>query len=189
MITIWTNMQKTATLLTVLAAVLTMTGCAGARTEVVAPTANVPVSLSRAVRDAEGVIVTEERRDVVGTLDAEGTAWGMLYSGIRLTPEMDVSDAVNQEVQRLHGDAVINVSIATKQCVLNVAPGFNLLPFWPGCAKIHIHGDIIRLHPAPPPPASTEVVLVASTLDATSKTKSRTKRARIADPKLASRTP
>ena len=136
------------------------TGCAGARTSVVAPTAAVPISFSRAVRDERGALVGLDRREVVGTLDADGTAWGMLYSGIRLTPELDVSDAVNQEVQRLHGDAVVNLTVATRQCVMNWVPVANVLPMWPGCANVHIHGDIIRVRK--PAPAAAAVAVVTS---------------------------
>jgi hypothetical protein len=149
------------------AALVVTTGCAGARTDVVAPTATVPLSLSRAVRDAAGAVVGEDRREVVGTLDADGTAWGLLYSGVKLTPEMDVSQAVNQEVQRLHGDAVVNLSISTRQCGWNWAAVVNVLPFWPGCANVHVHGDVIRVresrHAAPPaePVAPTMVVTAA----------------------------
>ncbi len=134
------------------------TGCAGARTSVVAPTAGVPISFSRAVRDEQGALVGQDRREVVGTLDADGTAWGMLYSGVRLTPELDVSDAVNQEVQRLHGDAVVNLTVATRQCGMNWVPVANVLPMWPGCANVHIHGDIIRVRKSAPVAAAVATV-------------------------------
>jgi hypothetical protein len=146
------------------AALVATTGCAGARTEVVASTATVPVSLSRAVRDARGNVVGDDRREVVGTLDAEGTAWGLLYSGVKLTPEMDVSQAVNEEVQRLHGDAVVNLSVSTRQCGWNWAVFVNVLPFWPGCANVHVHGDVIRVRDAQhaSPSAAAAMVVMAT---------------------------
>ena len=97
------------------------------------------------MRDASGTVVGEDRREVVGQLDADGTAWGVFYSSVKLTPEMDVSQAVNQEVARLHGDAVINLTISTRQCGFNWAVFANVLPFWPGCADVHVHGDVIRV--------------------------------------------
>jgi hypothetical protein len=138
-----------------------LTGCAGARTQVVAATAEVPVSMSRGVRDADGALVGADRREVVGQFDEDRTAWGMLYSAVKLTPEKDISRAVNEQVQRAHGDAVINVSIATRQCGLTWVPILNLLPFWPGCANVHVRGDIIRVRAASAaaaPPARTSPV-------------------------------
>ena len=136
------------TMAVVMGGVLALTGCAGARTHVVVASAEMPVSMSRAVRDADGVIVAADRREIVGHFDEDRTAWGMLYSAVKLTPEKDISSALNEQVKRAGGDAVVNVSIATRQCGLNWFPVLNLLPFWPGCANVHVEGDIIRVRPA-----------------------------------------
>ena len=131
-----------------LLALLTLTGCAGARTHVAAPTANVPISLSHAVRDADGSLVPRERREIVGALHDERTAWGLLYSVIELTPEKDISAAVNEQVARAGGDAVVNLRIETHGCAWNYVPILDLLPVWPGCAKLTIDGDIVRVRRA-----------------------------------------
>jgi hypothetical protein len=120
-------------------------GCAGARTTVVAPTANVPVSLSHAVRDADGTIVSASRREVVGAFHDERLAWGVLWSAIKLTPTKDISDEINAQVARAGGDAVINLRIASGGCGWNYVIGFNLLPVWPGCNKLFLDGDIVRV--------------------------------------------
>lgn len=120
-------------------------GCAGARTTIVAPTADVPVSLSHAVRDADATIVPAERREVVGSFHDERLAWGLLWSTVKLTPEKDISDEINAQVARAGGDAVINLRIASAGCGWNYVIGLNLLPVWPGCSKVFLDGDIIRV--------------------------------------------
>jgi hypothetical protein len=139
-----------------LAAALAGMGCAGARTRVVAPRAEVPVSLSHAVRDADGELVPRERREVVGQLHDERLAWGLLYSAVKLTPEKDISDEVNAQVTRAGGDAVVNVRIRTNGCAWNYFPVFSALPFWPGCAKVTVDGDIIRVRKGAPLTATRE---------------------------------
>lgn len=106
-----------------------------------------PVSLSRGVRDSDGTLVPEERRLVVGHFEEHRTAWGMFYSLASLTPESDISDAINEQVAAAHGDAVIHLSIRSKPCVANFIPIVNWLPFWPGCSKVVFEGDIIRVLP------------------------------------------
>lgn len=131
------------------------TGCAGARMNIVAPTAEVPVSLSRGVRDAEGSLVPAERRKIVGHIEVKRKAWALVWSLVSLTPERDISDAVNEQVKRVNGDAVINLRIGAAQCSSNFAVFLDALPIWPGCANVTITGDIIQVAgaaPAAPPP-------------------------------------
>ena len=142
-----------------------LTGCAGARTQVVAPTAEVPVSMSRGVRDADGVLVGADRREVVGQFDEARTAWGMFYSAVKLTPEKDISRAVNEQVRRVHGDAIVKLSIATRQCGMNFVPFLSLLPFWPGCANVHVRGYIIRVRAASAAPAPVRTSAVPPTTE------------------------
>lgn len=132
--------------LAVCAALLaTGVGCAGARTEVVAPTARVPVSFSRSVRDQSGEIVPVERREVVGHFESRHNAWGMLYSLAKLDPTTDISREINEQVRAAGGDAVIHLSIRSKPCATDFVPVFNWLPFWPGCTRVVVEGDIIRV--------------------------------------------
>jgi hypothetical protein len=123
-------------------------GCTGSRTTVVAPHAIYPVSLSRGLRDAKGELVTPDRRKVVGRFEVSRTAWNLLYSAVPLTPTTDISSEVNAQVAAARGDAIIHLTIETSQCALNylVFP-MGLLPFWPGCAGIDIHGDIVQVVP------------------------------------------
>lgn len=129
----------------VLLAVAPALGCAGARTTVVAPTAEYPVSMSQGVRDAGGELVSADRRQIVGHFEDHRTAWGLAYSYARLTPTKDLSDELNAQIKAAHGDAVINLKVASSPCVLNFVPVVDLLPLWPGCSNVTITGDIIRV--------------------------------------------
>ena len=123
------------------------TGCAGASTTVVADDAQYPISLSRAVRDADGRIVSLDRTKKVGALAHESTAWSTLYSAIKLTPRTDISQAVNAQVAAGGGDAIVNVRIKSQHCAADWFAGFTTLPFWPGCMNIVVEGDIIKVVP------------------------------------------
>jgi len=127
------------------AILLASVGCAGARTEVVAPTATVPVSFSRSVRDQSGEIVSAERREVVGHFESRHNAWGMFYSIAKLDPITDISNDINEQVRAAGGDAVIHLAIRSKPCAHDFVPVFNWLPFWPGCTRVVVEGDIIRV--------------------------------------------
>ena len=129
-------------------------GCAGARTEVVAPTATVPISLSHAVRDGDGTLVPADRREVVGAFHDERTAWGMLYSVVKLTPTKDISSQVNGAVATSGGDAVVNLRVASKSCALNYFFPLTILPLWPGCTNVTVDGDIVHVRRDPPAPAA-----------------------------------
>ncbi len=130
-------------------ALSTASGCVGARTTVVAPDAHYPVSLSRGVRDRDGSLVPGERRQVVGTFQEARTAWGMFYSLARLTPKTDISEAIDRQVRAAGGDAIVNARVGTLHCGANFVLFLPALPFWPGCVNVYVHGDIVKVLPAP----------------------------------------
>lgn len=134
-----------------LAVSLLVTSCGGARTTVVATHARYPVSLSRGLRDSNGSLVTAERRKLVGKFSASHTAWNLFYSAAKLTPTTDISDEVNAQVAAAQGDGIIHLTIVTKACALDymIFP-LGILPFWPSCAFVDVHGDIVRVEPAQP---------------------------------------
>jgi hypothetical protein len=127
-------------------------GCAGARTTIVAPTAEYPVSLSQGIRDAGGDLVPIGQREIVGHFEDHRTAWGLVYSLARLTPTKDLSSELNAQIKAAHGDAVVNLRIASSPCALNYVPVIDFLPIWPGCSNVTITGDIIRVTGGRPRP-------------------------------------
>lgn len=132
----------------ILAAVLALgTGCAGARTTLVADGSQYPISLSSSVRDADGDIVTSDRIEKVAAFRTAHTAVGMLYSGARLTPRTDISKAVNAQVAKARGDAIVNAKVKSSLCASDFVPLAGFIPVWPGCANIVVEGDIVRIRP------------------------------------------
>src|SRR5262249_5865284 len=116
---------------------LLLVGCGGAGTRVVAPDSAYPVSLSRGLRDADGNLLTADRRRVVGHFQDEGPAWTIFYPAIRLTPEKDISEWVNQQVKAANGHAVNKLTLTTKHCGVGMALWvFSLLPVWPSCTYV-----------------------------------------------------
>jgi hypothetical protein len=130
---------------------LCTTGCVGARTSVVAHHSHYPVSLSRGLRDRDGSLVAPERRKIVGKFTSSHTAWNLVYSAAKLTPTTDISDEVNSQVAAAGGDAIVQLTIVTRACALDyfVFP-FGVLPFWPSCAFVDVHGDIVRVEQQQP---------------------------------------
>ena len=126
-------------------ALVALTGCAGARTQVTADTARYPVSFSRAVRDSEGDVVGNERLKKVGTFESKTTAWGMLYSAIPLTPKTDISKLVNAQIAAHGGDAIVNLWVRGARCGADFAFLLSALPVFPGYAHIHLESDIVKV--------------------------------------------
>lgn len=126
-------------------ALVAATGCAGARTTVAADRAEYPLSLSPAVRDADGTIVSGADLERVATFQAKVTAFGMLYSAIRLNPRTDISKQVNEQIARAGGEAIVNLKIMSDQCGANFAAIIDAIPIWPGCAKVVVEGDIVKV--------------------------------------------
>ena len=121
------------------------TGCAGARSELTADDARYPVSLSRGVRDAEGDLVSQDRMKTVGTFHDDTTVYGFVYSLAKVTPKVDISRVVNEQVAAHGGDAIVNLRVNVKSCALDYIPFIAWVPGWPGCAKVDVRGDIIKV--------------------------------------------
>jgi hypothetical protein len=121
------------------------TGCAGARTTIAADHAAYPVSLSPAVRDSDKKIVSGDDLEHVAKFRADATAWGMPYSAIRLNPRTDISAQINDQIRRAGGEAIVNLKIMSAQCGANFAALIDAIPLWPGCAKIAVEGDIVKV--------------------------------------------
>jgi hypothetical protein len=120
-------------------------GCAGARAEVVAPTAKYPISLTHAVRGADGALVPNSKRKVVGDFEDGKTAFAILYSGVRLTSALDLSDAVNEQVSAAGGNAVVDLQVSSKYCALDWFIVLHLIPIWPGCQTVRATGKIVQV--------------------------------------------
>lgn len=130
--------------------ILAATGCAGGHGWVKAPTAQYPVSLSSAIRAADGHLLDKTERRTVGHFDASKTFVAMFYDAIPLNGSFDLSDDINEQVRAANGEAITELTFHVRLCPLDVFPVFHILPFWPGCSTVRVTGNIIRsINPTP----------------------------------------
>lgn len=122
-----------------------VTGCAGAKSNLTADTARYPISLSRGIRDADGELVGRDRITKVGTYHHTETGYAILYGAAAHRKANDISSSVNRQVAVHGGDAIVNLRVRAQHCGLDLVPGLNWLPFWPGCVHVDIVGDIIKV--------------------------------------------
>jgi hypothetical protein len=139
-------------IVTLVALIWGVAGCAGARATVTAEHARYPISASHQVRDDAGNVHGRATLQTVGRLQASSTKFGLLYSLVTVPSSYDISDEVNSQVEAAGGEAVIllDVSVTGGCDVLNGFPVLNVLPIWPGCVPITVEGDIVKRRLAPP---------------------------------------
>lgn len=116
--------------------------CAGASSHVVAPTSRYPISLSGSVRDADGKLVADARKEQIAEFKYDYRAWGWLWTLVSFTGDKDISEAVNEQVTRAGGEAVTNLYVRSYPCGWNY---FTLLGVLPDCANVSLRGRIIRV--------------------------------------------
>lgn len=114
--------------LRVLSFVLACMGCHSytkAGIEITAPKANVPVSMTKGLVDDRG-LVESNRIHKVGTFHWETDDCVDKES-------FDVSHAINEQVARHHGDAIIRLEITSRRKT--------------DCVEAQLDGDIVRVDP------------------------------------------
>ena len=121
-----------------------------ASTNIVAPDAAVPVSLSETVRDADGNLVLPDRQQVVGVYDETFHAYNIPWGIIPLHPTTDISDSVNLAVASVNGDAITQLTVIADQCWTRGLAFFWFLPIVPSCAAYEVRGRIVRVGQAAP---------------------------------------
>jgi hypothetical protein len=158
---------------------LPLSGCVmhmHANTNVIAPNAAVPVSLSETVRDVNGDIVAPDKQQLLGLYDETFHAYNMPWGAAAFTPTHDVSQSINKAVEAVHGDAVTELTVSVDQCWTFVFIYVWYLPFVPSCANYRVRGHIIRvpaIAPAPPKADATANLSVAAALIAATPRSSR----------------
>lgn len=145
-------------------------GCSGSRSHVVAPSAKYPVSMSDGVRKADGTLLPDEEKKLVGGFSYDYKAWGMLWRIFSFTGDRDISEEVNEQVARANGDAIVNLSVKSESCTWNL---FTLIGILPDCSTVTVRGHIIKaeeaqaatasaLPPAPSAPADEQAAVAPS---------------------------
>ena len=123
---------------------LVAAGCAGARGNVRFDSLEYPASMSGYLYGPDDRTLSPLSLQVVSEFEHGGRMWGVLYSWVPLTRSLDVSDAINREIEQAGGEGVINLSVTTDGCAINYIPALSLLPIWPGCADVTVAGEIVR---------------------------------------------
>ena len=137
-------MNRAALLLSLLGAVC-LGGCAGTGTNnrVTFTRALHPVSLSPVVADSDGTILGPDRLEPLGTFQARKRGWSTIWGFVSLH-DIDFSEELNAEVERLGGEAVVNLQITTIDSGLNWWIILNWIPIWPGHVKVEVQGTVVR---------------------------------------------
>lgn len=119
-------------------------GLAGSRSYITAPSVNYPVSLSPAIRNVDGTISMEDDLVKVGEFYYQYKSGSMLWLAIPLTEtKYDISNALNEQIGKVGGEAIINLSIKNNGdplVILSPALSFGLLPSY---SSIEITGDVV----------------------------------------------
>jgi len=125
--------------------VLLAAGSGGSRSFIRADGADFPISLSGGLRDADGQLVADARKVIVGKLDISYKAWSAVGWLIPIANrERDVSAEVNEQVRRAGGDGVIDVEVRATNCLWSYFTIFGLLP---DCSNVSVRGTIVKVEP------------------------------------------
>lgn len=132
-----------ATRLAMALLLLAVGACHGANVNVHANSARYPVSMSSALPDAEGkVLIIGYELQPVGPFRVDTTKYGFFYGSTKAT--LDLSDDINNQIERAGGEGIVQFKITTANCGLNYFFPFTILPFWPGCQNMTVRGIIVR---------------------------------------------
>ncbi len=99
--------------------------------------------MSGSIRDSSGKLLPPDQLEVVGAFKQRAYGWGILWSMVPLN-SIDLSQAINDQVQKVHGKAITNFTVRVNNGFINYIWGANLLPVWPGYIIVDFQGDIVR---------------------------------------------
>jgi hypothetical protein len=136
--------RATATLIALALGVGIGIGCAGGRGDVRFDSLRYPVSMSGYVYGPKNRALSPRSLEVVSEFEHEGRLWGVLFSWLPVSGDLDLSDEINNDVEAAGGEGVINLSVKSEGCVLNYIPGLSLIPMWPGCADVTVAGQVVK---------------------------------------------
>lgn len=121
-------------------------GCAGSSVKMPLAGVRYPVSLSGYLFGPRKEILGKgQRLQVVREFNYTKSFWGIGYTLISLSDETDFDRFLNRKIEEAEGDGVINLKLSSSGCYINSTPCLNILPMWPGCTRVKIQGEIVRL--------------------------------------------
>ena len=92
----------------------------------------------------DGRALSPRDLEVLGSFEHSERRWGLLYSFLPLGGDVDLSEAITQQIEAAGGEGMINMTVESEGCTLNYLPAVSLLPVWPGCADLRVSGEIVR---------------------------------------------
>ena len=124
-------------------------GCTGGRGNIKLETLEYPASLSSALYGEDFVILTgDDELIVVDDFFYEKRFWSVLYSGVLLNGDKDIAEAINKGIDEAQGDGMINMTVTSSQCFMNL-PSYlfflHVLPITPGCVNVTVEGQIVKV--------------------------------------------
>lgn len=120
-----------------------LVACAGVRCRVIAPQVNQPVSMTPAVFNASGNIVTAGPPNIVTHFRFKRCNWAVFWTLIPLSSKIvDLSGELNNLLAQYQGDAVVNLTVMTQGDWWWYFT--SLMPVIPDYQWIVVEGDIAR---------------------------------------------
>jgi len=123
---------------------LALISCAGSRGEIKMNQSRYPVSLSPVIIDNGRMYVESENVHYVTKINLESRKWSIFYTLIPLNNLDSVPQEMDRIIKQYKGNGIMNLSLSAKACKWNFLFPLNALPFWPGCTRILLQGDIVR---------------------------------------------
>lgn len=113
-----------------------------------------PVSLSPALYDGnEKVLIKGQELEPVRSFEFKQNYWSLLYGGIPLTNDRALSKKMNDIISQEKGVGIINLSVTVGYGVSNKVSALllglpGILPIYPGCSRVIVKGEVVRLSPS-----------------------------------------
>ena len=153
-------MTRRAPLASLLLGALALAGCAQVRGKVVAESVRGPVSLTGAVFDAQGRILTlDDGLEEVGRFKSSTTFIAAFYGLALPTWTWDASEELNEALDRYQGEAVINLRAVIEEpnggeiALAYLTQTQPMIPIW---IRVNLTGKVVRRRHRPeeqePPP-------------------------------------
>lgn len=132
--------MKAAALLSSLLA-LVCAECAGAHGTLKFRGVKHPVSMSSLVIVDNRVMTVDDLR-FVADFKIQKRIWSIVYTAVKLTDDIDLSEDLNAQVQTHRGTGITNLSVHAAPCRMNYYIPLPWAWFYPSCTDVTIAGRV-----------------------------------------------
>ena len=144
-------MRPLLRLLMIIALALTLGACSGAKGMVRLDTLKYPASTTAHLYGPEyQVLSVDKDLEKVGKLNLTTRLWSTLWGFLKLSGSKEIGQKMNDKISKAGGQGVVNISFKASSCGMNNFYQYtwnllNIIPIMPGCVKVRLKGDIVRL--------------------------------------------